>query len=201
MIRFLRGRLEEAETQWRTVLENHPEHFEAHARLGRLYRWRGQPDRAREHFSVPERVASKRVVKTAEELLYLGWCYQGLHRLQDAVEVLGEALSNEEYGNAELYPAYLALIAVYLEGNHVYGSHPHYMSVRDEAFRNNPRHPDIHLLMADVYLARMEHHLAREELEKARASNPNLVHGLCLEAYFAIDRMDFKRRPGISKRH
>lgn len=189
---FVRGNHAAAEAVWREVLEGQPEHFEANARLGRLEAWRGRPDRAEKFFRVPERAASRRVVNDPEELLYLGWCYWGLGRLVDASQVFREALQDEEHGDIELYPAYESLISLYLENHYIFRDRPPYQPVRDEAFRNNPHHPGIHLVMADVYIQRMETPLARAQLDKALAANPNLVHGLCLKAYFAIDRMDFE---------
>ncbi|MBN2490207.1 MAG: tetratricopeptide repeat protein [Planctomycetes bacterium] len=187
----LRGRFEPAEQAWRAILDTDPDHFEARARLGQLCLWRGQTAAAANHFRVPERVASRRVITTAEELLYLGGCYEGLGRLADASAVYLEALQHKEHGDPEFYPAYVSLIALYLKTHHIHGARPSYMPVRDEALRRNPHHPDIHLVLADVYLARLEHSRAREALDKALAVNPNRVHGRCLEAYFAIDRMDF----------
>jgi len=189
---FGRGNLDAAEAAWRAILKARPEHSEASARMGRLEAWRGRPDRAEKFFRVPERAATRRVVTDPEELLYLGWCYWGLGRLVDASEVFREALQDEEHGDTELYPAYVSLIGLYLENHYVYGDQPPYQPVREEAFRNNPNHPGIHLVLADVYRERMEPGRARQALEKALAVNPDLVHGLCLKADFAIDRMDFE---------
>lgn len=189
---FLTGQLDPAEKQFRSVLEARKDDFEAHARLGRLLAWRGRPDEAERHFKVPERVAAERVVRKPEALLYLGWCYWGLKRLGEASKVFLEALQDEEYGDPMLYPAYASLMALYLENHHVYGPNPPYMPLREEAFRHNPNHADIHRVLADIYLARMEHPRCLEALKKTLDVNPNLVHGLCLKAYFALDKMDFE---------
>ncbi len=194
---FLTGKLDLAEKQFRTVLKARKDDFEAHARLGQLLAWRGRPDEARRHFRIPERVAAERVIRKPVALLYLGWCYQGLGRLVDASKVFLEALQDEEYGDSKLYPAYESLLTLYLENHHVYGSNPAYMPLREEAFRHNPNQADIHGILADIYLARMEHPRCRAALKKALDVNPNLVHGLCLKAYFALDKMDFEGAKAI----
>lgn len=183
-----RGRYDEAKATFNRVIERDPKSFEAHARLGRLLASRGESDAARRAFRVPELVASETVVKEPEALVYLGWCYQALGRLEDASKVYVEARKEDP----ELYAAHVALIRVALQNNSVFGSRPYYIRAREEALRNNPHQPDVHLAMADVYVVRNEFRNARESLEKALAANPNLVHGLCLHASFAVDRMDFK---------
>lgn len=190
-LQLLRGRQERGEALLRKVLVQHPGNFEASARLGRLERVLGRPEKAAEHFGLPVREAAKRVITDPEELLYLGWCYRGLGRIEDASKVFVEAFGDEDHGDPELYPAYVSLIDLYLENHHVFGATPPYLPVREEAFRNNPNYAELHLVLADVYLARMERGRARESLDKALAVNPRLTHGLCLKASFALDRMDF----------
>ncbi len=183
----LRGRLDAAAADFRAVLERAPEHPEAHARLGALLRLRGKSAAAREHFEAGVRaVASDR--EDAEAQFYSGLCLRGLGRLDAASERVLQAIQLDP----ELYDAHAALLGLYFDANYrLFGSRGAYVDVRDNALRNNPNHPGVHLALADIYRARNEHGRAKEALDKALAVNPTLVPALCLKAYYAIDRMDF----------
>jgi len=178
-----RGRLAEAESLLRAILEEDADDFRARADLGRLLDETGRREEARAAYRVLADFAATHVVEDAPRLVALASAYRGLGGFEEAASALADAIEADRISVAARKALGDLLLEKYQAGD----------ALREYRLALEIRADDPDLLagLAQAYAFREQPFDCRRELARALAVNPSHVEALVLEARTRFENRDF----------